>query len=408
MLLVNKFFYRKGGAETVFLEERNFLIRAGVKVFDLAQKDDRNLESAYSDYFVSSKDYYSSSPLEKIMAAGSLVYSREAVKKIAKIIDDCHPDVMHCHNIYHQLTPAIIGQAKRKGVPVVLTVHDYKPVCPVYNRLRHGTPCSLCLDGDFSQVVHHRCADDSLSRSLLLYVEAIVQRWLRSYEQVDRFLVPSHFMFEALSRRFSKDRLAVLYNGTDTESVALEDTDDGFVLYSGRISPEKGVQTLLEAHRQANTKWRLIVAGTGPDHMMLAARYPEVEFRGHLNDIELKGLIARAAVIVVPSEWFENCPMSILEAMAHAKPVVAANIGGIPELVIDKVTGILFNSKSIEQLSDAIQLLINDSLLRKKMGRAARLRAEKHFSLRSHNDELLAHLRSVSSAVKPKNANRDN
>ena len=389
ILMANKFFFHKGGAEVVMFQERDSLLRAGEEVIDFSMRGERNLASAYEADFVSGKDYESrnaASAISKFSLALSLIHSREAVSKIAALIDKTRPDLMHCHNVYHQITPSIIGVAKSRGIPVVLTLHDFKPVCPAYLRLRSGRPCSLCLDGDFRQVLTNRCAGGSIRDSALLCVEAIVQRWLGSYEMVDLFLAPSRFMRDAVLHRFRPDQVALLHNGVDTGEVEMSTRDDGYVLFLGRLSREKGVETLLRAHEAAGAQeaaggWDLVIAGDGPLAGDLQRRYRNARFVGQLSGKALKATIAGASAIVVPSEWYENCPMSVLEAMAAGKPVVASRIGGIPELVLDGETGALFEPGNAAELQWRLTRLMGDAALRARMGAAGRQRAEQQFSI---------------------------
>lgn len=389
ILVANKFFFRNGGSEVVMFQERDFLVRSGHEVVDFSMHDERNVNSLYSSYFVGRQDYRGGGRLGKVKAALSLVHSPEAVRRIGALIDETRPDLVHCHNIYHQLTPSIIGAAKARGVPVVLTLHDYKPVCPVYNRLHGGQSCSACLDGDFSQLLRKRCADGSLGKSALLYAEAIVQRWMGSYEKVDRFLSPSRFMLEAVLHRFRPDQVELLYNGADTAKITVTEHDNGYVLYLGRLSAEKGVATLLQAHAMSQLKWPLVVAGSGPLTESLKGRYAGVRFVGHLAGDALTDTIAGASVIVVPSECYENCPMAVLEAMAFGKPVIGSRMGGIPELVVDGETGLLFDSGDASQLRDCLNLVMAEPDRRRQMGRKARQRVEGEFSLQVHNTRLL-------------------
>jgi len=396
VLFANKFFFRNGGSEVVLFQERDFLLAGGHEVVDFSMRDARNFPSPYSGYFVESHDYRGAGGAgAKIRSALSLVHSFEAVGRIRRLIRETRPDLVHCHNIYHQLTPSIIGAAKDMGVPVVLTLHDSKPVCPAYNRLRQGKPCSECLGGDFSRVLRHRCADGSLGKSALLFLEASVQRWMGNYEKVDTFIAPSQFMKEAISHRVPAGRVSVLYNGVDTKGIQADSGDGGYALYLGRLSREKGVETLLRAHEAAAGGWALHVAGTGPLELDFRARYPQARFLGHLSGGGLADAINGAALIVVPSECYENCPMSILEAMAHGKPVVASRMGGIPELVEDGETGFLFYAGDVAALQMHLDRLMRDSALRKEMGEAARARVEALFSLDKHNEGLLEIYRHV-------------
>jgi glycosyltransferase involved in cell wall biosynthesis len=391
VLVANKYLFNNGGAETVLFQERAFLTNTGTDVIDFAMQHERNIQSPYTAHFVSRQDYRSGGYLAKIKGALSLVHSREAVSKLASLIEETRPDLMHCHNIYHQLTPSIVGVAKSRGIPVVLTLHDTKPVCPVHTRALGNQLCSLCLAGDFHHVLTHRCSDGSLAQSATLYLEAITQRWLGSYEKVDRFLAPSRFMQESVLRRFSADRVVLLYNGVDVTNIPASDRDKGYVLYCGRLAPGKGAETLLRAHEAAGCRWPVVIAGTGPLTDDLKSQFiRNVRFAGQLSGETLSTTIAEASVVVVPSEWCENCPMSVLEAMAHGKAVIATRIGGIPELVNDRVTGLLFEPGNADELRIHLDCLMGDAERRAQMGAAGRIRVERDFSLEKHNAELMA------------------
>ena len=396
VLVANKFLFNNGGAETVFFQERTFLTNAGTEVIDFAMQHERNIQSPYAAHFVSRKDYRTGGSLAKTMSALSLIHSHEAVSKLASLIDQTRPDLMHCHNIYHQLTPSIVGVAKSRGIPVVLTLHDTKPVCPVHTRMRDGQLCSLCSAGDFHHVLTYRCSEGSIAQSATLYMEAVIQRWLGSYEKVDRFLAPSQFMRDSVLRRFSADRVELLYNGVDVTSIPASDQDKGYVLYCGRLAQGKGAETLLQAHEAAGCSWPVVIAGTGPLMDDLKSQFTRnVRFVGQLSGETLRTTIAEASVVVVPSEWCENCPMSVLEAMAHGKVVVATRIGGIPELVDDRVTGLLFEPGNAEELRMHLEGLMADTERRAQMGAAGRGRVASDFSLDKHNAELMAVYRSL-------------
>jgi len=391
VLIANKFFFRNGGSETVMFQERDYLLGNGCQVVDFSMRDQRNLPSSYEKHFVGSRSYNGggAGKLSKVANALSLVHSHEAAGNIGRLIKETKPDIMHCHNIYHQLTPSIIGAARKQRVPVVLTLHDYKPVCPTYNRLRDDKPCSECLDGNFLPVLRNRCADGSLGKSALLYAEAVVQRFMGSYENVNAFIAPSRFMQESIAHRVPDERIKLLYNGIDTDEVRGSGADDGYVLFLGRLVREKGVETLLKAHSKSSMGWRLVIAGTGPMSDALKAEYSDGNFVGHIGGEALREMIDRAAVVVVPSDWYENCPMSVLEAMAYGKPVVGSRMGGIPELVEHNTTGMLFDAGNVDELTAALDRLMSSPGLRKQMGAKARKRVVDEFSLSRHNAGLL-------------------
>ncbi|XIA67823.1 glycosyltransferase family 4 protein [Bradyrhizobium sp. TZ2] len=324
----------------------------------------------------------------------------EAVKQITHLIRDEKPDLMHCHNIYHQLTPSIINAAARQTIPVVLTLHDFKPVCPIYSQLWNGELCTKCSDGRFEALLVQRCADGSIGRSALLWAEARYHAAARGYQRVDMFVAPSRFMRDNVVRRLGEDKVVHIPNGIDTSRIQPSEHDEGFVLYLGRLSPEKGVETLLRAHAADNAAWRLVVAGSGPLLEGLRSRFPLAEFTGHLTGDALETRLRGASVVVMPSKARENCPLSILEAMAHAKPVVASRIGGIPELIRDGETGLLFEPNDSQQLSNCIRTLLRDSDLRRKFGWQARRIAETEYSLERHGAALLSLYRSLTASPK--------
>lgn len=391
VLQANKFFFRNGGSETVMFQERDFLLAQGHEVIDFSMDDPRNFESPYRDHFVANQDYRGpQGKLAKLRTAAQFIHSGGAARKMYALVRETRPDIVHCHNIYHQLTPSIIGAAKRGGAKVVLTLHDYKPVCPVYNRLRQDKPCSDCLDGAFSNVLKHRCANGSLGKSALLYAEATVQKWLGNYEQVDAFIAPSRFMAEAIAHRVPESRSRLLYNGVDLDGIQPSQTDEGYALFLGRLSPEKGVETLLKAHAAAQGKWPLHIAGTGPLEETLKLKYPQAKFLGHISGEQLQHTLEGAAVVVVPSECYENCPMSVLEAMAYGKPVIGSRMGGIPELVVDGATGLLFQAGDAYDLQSRLDQVMQDLTLRQRLGAQARQRVEQEFSLSRHNTCLMA------------------
>ena len=390
ILFANKFFFLNGGSEAVMFDEMELMRKYKLDVIEFSMQDPRNLPSKYDSYFVSQKGYRSRSRSSQIKSALSFIHSRQAVRQITRLIHDQKPDLLHCHNIYHQLTPSIINVAARMGVPVVLTLHDYKPVCPVYTQLCKGEVCTKCSGGRFEALLTQRCADGSLGRSALLWAEARYHAAIRSYQRVGKFIAPSRFMRDAVVRRFGEDRVVHIPNGIDASAIEVTGQDGGFVLYLGRLSPEKGVETLLRAHAADNASWRLVVAGSGPLLDSFRSRFPLAEFTGHLTGESLKTRLRQAAVVVVPSEWHENSPLSILEAMAHAKPIVASRIGGIPELVRNGETGLLFEPKDTQQLSSRIRMLLDDSDLRTKLGRRARRIVESEYSLGRHGAALLS------------------
>jgi glycosyltransferase involved in cell wall biosynthesis len=389
ILLANKFFHLNGGSERVFFQERDFLRNSGLEVVDFSMRDERNFASPQDEYFIDKIDYNSLSGLAgKLKTALAFIHSGEAVRKIEKLVEKERPDIAHLHNIYHQLTPAIIPVLKRYGVKVVLTLHDYKLICPSYLALDKGKICTACDGASFGKAVSRHC-QGSRAQELLLMCEGLWHKWRKSYELVDLFIAPSNFLADLTARRIPREKIAVLPNGIDLDEYRPHYSDQGYGLYFGRLSAEKGIETLLTAHASLAHPIPLKVAGSGPLAAQLAASYPGGDFLGYRSGVELTRLIGEAAFVVMPSEWYENCSMAVLEAMALGKPVIGSNIGGIPEQIIDGVTGCLFPMGDVEALADKMSWLAGDREKRQAMGVAARGKLEKEYSLAGHCHGLL-------------------
>lgn len=390
VLLVNKFFYPKGGAETVYFQERNCLLEHGHQVVDFAMHHPDNLCSENEEFFISHVNYFEPMSFgKKLSTAMRFIHSSEAVKKIRTIVKEHKPDVAHLHNIYHQLTPSIISTLKQLNVPVVLTIHDGKLICPSYLMLRNDRPCLLCRDRGINNVVLSRC-QESMSKSLLLFLEAAWHRWKRSYEQVDLFISPSEFYKDLISARVDESKIHVLPNGVEINHFEPCYDHDGYILFFGRLSREKGIRTLLETKSMLSSNHLLKIVGNGPLEYEFRRTYGKTaEFLGYKNCEELKSIIRSAACVVVPSECYENCSMTVLEAMAMGKPVIASRLGGIPEQIVDEKTGLLFEPGNISEVAQKVNTLLADDSLLISMGRAARQRIEENYTLKKHIDGLL-------------------
>lgn len=389
ILFANKFFYLNGGSERVFFQQRKFFADSCHEIIDFSMHDMRNFKSLYSEYFVNKIDYESISGIgEKIRIATNFVHSFDAVSKLSKLLSKERPQVAHLHNIYHQLTPSIIPLLKQYDVKVVLTLHDYKLICPAYNALNNLKICNECEGRYFGKPLTRNC-QKSLFRGFLLSFESFWHKWKGSYDAVDMFIAPSKFMASQISQRIPSDKIRVIANGIDTNEYLPHYLDKGYGLYFGRISKEKGVETMLKAHSMVKNSFPFKVVGTGPLEEGLRASYPDVEFYGHKSGSDLSELVANSAFVVVPSEWYENCSMVVLEAMAFGKPVIGSRIGGLPEQIDDGKTGFLFEMGNAQELAQKMVTLAENQLTRESFGKAGRAKLEEKYSFSSHGKELL-------------------
>lgn len=391
ILFCNKFFYINGGSETVFFQERDFMDKIGLKVIDFSMHDARNFSSPYSKFFSPFIDFKSKHTFfHNIISTISFIHSKQATKLLEELILYKRPDIAHLHNIYHQLTPSIITVLKKYNIPIVLTLHDGKLACPSYLMLNRGKPCLKCAGKQFFLPFTSNCQHSRVVGALLS-LEAYYHAWKKSYDGVDVFIAPSQFLGDVVAPRIGRDRIHLLRNGIDHTAFEPSSIDKEYVLYVGRLSAEKGVETLLKAHAAMKHPVRLVIVGTGPMEERLRAQASSlVSFAGYCSGDSLWDKIRESSCLVVPSEWYENAPMTVLEGMAFAKPVVASRIGGIPEQVVHGETGILFTPGNVEELTHALNTMMANSDMRKHMGMAGRARLEQEFTLEAHNQKLLS------------------
>ena len=399
--MIDKYFFVKGGAERYFFELMDILERRGHAVIPFSMKHPANRETPYSDTFVENIDFNPRSPLQKISigirSLGRIFYSVQAKLRLARLIRKTRPDIAHLHMIDHQLSPSILPVLKKAGIPVVQTVHTFKLVCPAYRLYHMGRQevCEKCLKGSYWRPLAERCHKNSFFATLLVVLETLFHKAFRFYERgVDLFLVPSRFMGSKLIEGgIRPEKIRHIFYTIEIAQYRPSYSSDAYFLYYGRLSEEKGLLTLLRAV-QGGVGLPLHIAGDGPQRPVLEKTVRDrkigaVRFLGILEGEALKRAVARSRFVVVPSEWYENSPLVIYESMAMGKPVIGADMGGIPELIEPGVDGFLFPAGDAESLRNRIRLLAEHPEMPRKMGRAARKKAERLFAPSAHYDRLM-------------------
>jgi glycosyltransferase involved in cell wall biosynthesis len=356
ILICNKFYYRRGGDCIYTLELEHLLRQQGHDVAVFAMQHPDNLPTPWSRYFPSEVDFGRKSDVLK--ALGRPLGCSSVGRRFAALIDDFQPDIVHLNNIHSQLSPVLAQVAHRKHIPVVWTTHDYKLLCPRYDCLRHGgEPCEACFS-DKRQVLTHRCMKGSLPASALAYLEATRWNVRRLSSWVDAFIAPSDFMRRKLiAGGFPADRVHHIAHFMDTEKCKdAVRTPGDYYCYVGRLSHEKGIETLIRTAQ--GLPHRLKVIGDGPLRATLEQRYPSpnIEYLGFQPWEEIKRLLLGARFLVIPSEWYEVFGLVIIEALALGTPVLASNMGGIPELITPD-NGLLYTAKDTQELGEKIQVM---------------------------------------------------
>jgi len=326
----------------------------------------KNEVSPYSKYFVSRISFNEGGLKDKLLAPGRMIYSLEAKRKFKKLLADFKPDIIHTHNIYHQISPSILDVAKKAKIPVVMHVHDYKLVCPNYQLFAHGKICEACKPHKYYRCVQKKCFKNSRSKSLLAALEMYAHHSiLKIYKRgIKGFITPSAFMKQKMMEfGWSSKNINVITNPFDPqmtlnpEEKNLKTAD--YLLYFGRLSEEKGLKVLIEAAAISGAKLKFV--GDGPQKTELDTLAKRInvnlEFLGFKSGKKLKKIILNARAVIIPSIWFENMPLSLLEALNLGKVVIASKIGGIPEIIKDGKNGFLFIAGNIPDLAEKIKNL---------------------------------------------------
>lgn len=359
ILMVNKFLYPNGGSETYIFELGKELARQGHQVEYFGMEHENRIAGNHAESYTANMDFHTGK-LQKLLYPFRIIYSSEARKKIRAVLDDFKPDIVHLNNFNYQLTPSIIYEIKAHKIPIVFTAHDYQIVCPNHMMIngKTGRNCEKCLKGSSMHCAMDCCIHDSRIKSIFGTMENMLYRRLRAYQNLDRIICPSRFMEQKLSQdKRLHGRTVAMHNFIPEMSNPAPEKKE-YVLYFGRYSKEKGVQTLLSVCKKL-PDISFIFAGKGELQEEIR-KISNIEEVGFIQGKELHELISRAAFTVYPSEWYENCPFSVMESQALGTPVIGADIGGIPELIISGKTGEVFESGNAEDLKGKIESLWRD------------------------------------------------
>ncbi len=364
--MINKFLHPNGGSETYIFKLGECLKEYGNEVQYFGMEHENRCVGNNVGAYTSNMDFHGGSKLSKITYPVKTIYSIEARKKIRKVLDDFQPDVCHLNNFNYQLTPSIIleinkwRKENRKTCKIVFTAHDYNLVCPNHmlnNPLTHEN-CESCLGGHFKNCIKGKCIHSSTAKSILGAAEAYFWNAKGVYKYIDKIICCSKFMKRIMDSNplFAK-KTVVVHNFVDDLKYEYKEKEN-YVLYFGRFSEEKGIRTLLEVCKEL-PEVKFVFAGSGALEDEIR-KVPNIECVGFKSGKELHNLISKAKFSVYPSEWYENCPFSVMESIMFATPVIASKIGGLPELVQDGVNGILFEYKNKNDLKNKISELWND------------------------------------------------
>lgn len=372
----------------------------GHEVIPFAMKHEKNVQTDYSKYFVENIDYereIRKSIFRKMYIGLKIIYSLEAREKLLKLIAKEDPDIAHIYKISNTLTPSILYALKEKDVSTVQTLMDYRIVCPSYNMYDPNKfeVCEACKGHRYFNAVRGKCEKSSYLISLNVAIESYLYHFLDTYRRtIDLLISPSNFMKKKVIE-FGVDRKKVVWIPffVRPDQYVPNYSNSGYILYFGRLVRHKGVRTLITAMESVKSS-KLFIVGEGTyrnelERFVRKNHIMNVAFLGYKSGNELTEFIRNSLFTVIPSEWYEPFGMTVLESYALGKPVIGAEIGGIPELVDSGSTGLLFRSGDVDDLTEKINYLLENKRLAVKMGRNARKKVEEKFNEKIHHKKLM-------------------
>lgn len=360
ILMINKFLHPNGGSETYIFKLGEYLNANGHQVQYFGMEHQGRIVGNDVDAYTSDMDFHTGSKLQKLTYPIKTIYSSEARKKIRQVLDDFKPDVCHLNNFNYQLTPSIIleivkwrKQTGRK-CRIVYTAHDYQLVCPNHMCNNMGQNCEKCLNGSFINCLKNKCIHGSTAKSVIGTLEASIWNATKVYKHIDAIICCSNFLKTKLdTNKLLRAKTVAMHNFVDKVQLPQNLTKKDYVLYFGRYSEEKGVKTLVDVCKSL-PDINFVFAGTGPLESELNG-ISNITNVGFKTGEDLKTLISQARFTIYPSQWYENCPFSVMESQLYSTPVLGADIGGIPELIQDGITGELFESANAKELKEKIE-----------------------------------------------------
>ena len=402
ILLVNYRYFISGGPEKYMFNIKRILEEKGHEVIPFSVQSNKNVKTEYSKYFVkpiSNADAIVYDEVKKTPKAiwkliTRSIYSFEVKRKIKMEIKDTKPDLVYIIHFVNKLSPSVITGAKQMKVPVVLRLSDYFMLCPRFDFLCNKKVCEDCLKKGYRTCIKRKCVKNSTLASIIRVFSMKVHKIIHIYDKVDAFITPSQFLKNKLVENgFNKDKIHCIPTFTTSQSNDNNKIGE-YGLYFGRISEEKGAETLIKAYEKLPNYELKIMGDDTTDEAKKLKDYitskniKNIEFLGFKSGDELDEVINNARFTLIPSIWYDNLPNTALESFIHNKPVIASNIGSLPELVIDNYNGLLFEPGNVTELIDKIKQLDDDKLV-EEMGKNSKKQLEEKFSKDKHYESLM-------------------
>jgi len=380
ILVVHNPYQQPGGEDIVFEQECRLLRNAGHNVVTYCRSNDEIREMG---------------PLERLLLAPRAVWSPESRRDFSELLEQEKPDLVHVHNTFVMISPAIFSACYDAQIPVVHTLHNYRLMCPSATFYRQGRVCEDCTTGGLRQGIRHACFHDSHALTAVIASMIAIHRRLGTWDHpLHSYIALSQFARQKfVEAGLPASRLFVKPNFVDPDPGPCDAKED-YAVFVGRLSPEKRVSTLLTAWERSTTRIPLFILGGGPqlEELKQVAREKNldgVKFLGQLPRPLAVARIHKARFLIFSSEWYENFPVTIVEAFASATPVICSRLGAMQEIVSDGSTGLHFSPGDAKDLAGKLDWAWSNPAKMTAMGQSARQEYERLYSAERNYAQLL-------------------
>lgn len=395
ILQINKFYYYRDGTSRYFLNLSDLMTKNGHRIYSFSMHHPHNKYSNQSSNFVSNISFGKDNYINPIKVVQRMFFSSEARRKMKLLLDTYKVDIAHIHNIYHHISPSILIELKKRKIPIVMNVGDYHLISPCYNLFHNGKICEATKPNKYYKALFHRYVNNSFLATMAEVVEKYFHKILINEENIiDLFITPTKFMKKKLIEyKFSENKVTVLPHFINYKKYLPQYNPGDYIIYFGGLYEHKGLNLLLEVINDLPLiTFYIVGTGTLKEELMtriIKNKIKNVKLLGYLKDTRLKNLIMNSRFTIVPSIWYEGFGLVILEAYACGKPVIASRIGGIPEVIKDGKSGLLFEPGNIDDCKNKILKLWNNPKLVSKMGIYARKLVETNFNPEDHYQKIM-------------------
>lgn len=381
VLFVHSNWYPSGGDWTYISSVIDIYSKNNINVIPFSMYDDQNYETPYNKYFIEKINYkelnHNKNLLNIIRVLRKSIYNKESKTLLIKLLKNVKIDIVQLNSIHNNHTPSIIEVFKKFKIPIVWRILDYKLICPNRTFLSNGKLCESCINSKYFNCFLKKCKKNSYAASFIASVESYFYSYYNLYKHIDCILFQSNFSKSLFDKhKFKYRNQLTLFNPYNIDSIQPNYEDDGYILYFGRISEEKGIMTLIKSISTLKNI-NLKIVGDGPQlseikNIVKSKNLDHINFLGPIWGDELNNIISKAKFVIVPSKWYEPSPYSVIQALSFGKPVIGSNIGGISDLIIHNNNGLLFENENSEDLKEKILSLYSDKNSIKKLGINAR------------------------------------